>query len=83
MKPGKCPASPEDSDSHSCKNDCFNDASCSGDEKCCSVGCSYTCRPPATETASTVTDSQPAFTVAPSPTGRKSFIFFKVIPFKF
>jgi len=38
-KPGECP----DVESDSCDQQCYSDADCGGDEKCCYNGCGQLC----------------------------------------
>lgn len=59
-KPGECPRI---SAQHGCRNDCRNDADCSGEFKCCSTGCGLICVVPVTEPIYTThAPYQPAYT---------------------
>ncbi|XP_034239314.1 papilin isoform X2 [Thrips palmi] len=46
-KPGECPAV----SSRSCSTDCYSDADCSGEAKCCYNGCGQSCVHPASDAA--------------------------------
>lgn len=48
-KPGECPTL---GNSSRCDRECYTDADCRGDSKCCTAGCGYVCVLPA-ETAGT------------------------------
>ncbi|XP_037087404.1 WAP four-disulfide core domain protein 2-like [Pollicipes pollicipes] len=53
VKPGSCPYSVWDAISSSyCRSDCTSDTDCYGTQKCCSQGCSRTCRYPDTGSGS-------------------------------
>lgn len=56
-KPGDCPAVT----TGSCSTDCYSDADCSGDAKCCYNGCGQSCVQPSSEAApmSTAPPPQP------------------------
>lgn len=45
-KPGKCPVV---SNSTRCETECYTDADCSADQKCCHNGCGASCLNPASE----------------------------------
>lgn len=45
-KPGDCPALPNNT---RCDTECYTDADCRGDNKCCSAGCGQVCVAPADE----------------------------------
>ncbi|XP_076032052.1 proteoglycan-like sulfated glycoprotein papilin isoform X2 [Oratosquilla oratoria] len=47
-KPGTCPSVTVQS--QRCETECTNDASCSGDHKCCNHGCGHSCMSPLTKT---------------------------------
>ncbi|XP_078349977.1 uncharacterized protein LOC144634818 [Oculina patagonica] len=44
VKPGKCPVVPK-SVNYTCTSKCKTDADCSGDMKCCAIGCGKRCIP--------------------------------------
>ena len=66
LKPGDCPEGHVSGD-RECRNECFNDASCVGDHKCCPMGCSYICRAPAPN--QTISEPQPAYVDPPTTAG--------------
>ncbi|KAK7108469.1 hypothetical protein V1264_016205 [Littorina saxatilis] len=53
VKPGKCPATKKGTFGI-CLEACSSDASCSGDEKCCSNGCGHVCLDPVTDDVTTM-----------------------------
>lgn len=56
-KPGVCPAlSTQDG---ACNRECYNDADCRGDNKCCSNGCGFVCVRPAAPTSAPRTPAPP------------------------
>ncbi|XP_017784218.1 PREDICTED: papilin isoform X2 [Nicrophorus vespilloides] len=60
-KPGSCPAIQENPEQ--CNNECYNDAGCLMDLKCCSTGCGMACVAPYSQPAELVTANyQPAYT---------------------
>lgn len=45
IKQGRCPYI-DDNSSEECERECYDDADCRGDYKCCSAGCSQICTAP-------------------------------------
>lgn len=65
VKPGECPEVSYDTYQESddrCETECYTDADCSGNNKCCNVGCSRTCIQPYMPRPYT---AAPAYTVNP------------------
>lgn len=67
-KPGECPILSNDT---RCDIECYNDADCHGDKKCCQAGCGYNCVPPAED----ITVAPSLYPNAHIPGGKKFFFF--------
>lgn len=57
-KPGICPTLGNNS---RCDRECYNDADCRGDNKCCAAGCGFVCVLPAENVVTRAPEVQPNF----------------------
>ncbi|XP_055695924.1 papilin isoform X3 [Lutzomyia longipalpis] len=55
-KPGECPTL---SDNQRCDRECYTDADCRGEKKCCSAGCGWLCLHPESPSANVSEPSRP------------------------
>lgn len=72
-KPGQCPLLSARS-SIACEQECYTDADCRDDDKCCANDCGSACVSPTAPEFAISTEAQPAYTEPPVLSGGKHFL---------